>query len=88
MDNRGVDRLKIQWGSISSEDTHGILLGYNVRYRIYNSSNSFTNHIVNASTRVFTITGLKKATAYEIRVTARTSVGEGAGRYIYSHTGT
>lgn len=87
MDNRGVDRLKIRWGSISSEDTHGILLGYNLRYRIYNSSNSFTNHSVNASTRVFTMTGLKKATTYEIKVTGRTSVGEGAGRYIYAQTG-
>lgn len=87
MDNRGVDRLKIQWGSISSEDTHGILLGYNLRYRIYNSNNSFTNHSVNASTRVFTMTGLKKATTYEIKVTGRTSVGEGAGRYIYAQTG-
>ena len=87
MNNRGVDRLEIVWGTISSEDAHGIILGYNVRYRIYNSSNSFTNHSVNASTRVFTMTGLKKATTYEIKVTGRTSVGEGAGRYIYVHTG-
>ena len=75
------------WDPISSEDAHGILLGYNVRYRIYNSSNSFTNHSVNASTRVFTITGLKKATTYEVKVTGCTSVGEGAERYIYPHTG-
>ena len=87
MNNRGVDRLDIVWGTISSEDAHGILLGYNVRYRIYNSSNSFTNSVVNASTRVFTMTGLKKATTYEIKVTGRTSVGEGADRYIYPYTG-
>ena len=87
MNNRGVDRLEIVWGTISSEDAHGIILGYNVRYRIYNSSNSFTNHSVNASTRVFTMTGLKKATTYEIKVTGRTSVGEGPGRYIHVHTG-
>ena len=87
VDNRGVDRLEIEWGPISSEDAHGILLGYNVRYRIYNSSNSFTNHSVNANTRVFTITGLKKVTIYEVKVTGRTSVGEGAEHYIYPHTG-
>lgn len=58
-----------------------------MRYRIYNSRNSFTNHSVNANTRVFTITGLKKVTIYEVKVTGRTSVGEGAEHYIYPHTG-
>lgn len=33
------------------------------------------------------MTGLKKATTYEIKVTGRTSVGEGADRYIYPYTG-
>ncbi|CAH3044147.1 unnamed protein product, partial [Pocillopora meandrina] len=84
--NRGVDRLEIEWYPISSEDAHGILLGYTVHYRKYNSNNSFT-HSVNSSTRVFAITGLKEATTYQIKVTGRTSVGEGAGRYRYAETG-
>ena len=87
MNNRGVDRLEIVWDSISSEDAHGILLGYNVRYRIYNSNKTFAKYCVNASTRVLTLTGLKKATTYEIKVTGRTSVGEGAESYIYTDTG-
>ena len=53
----------------------------------YTIQYSFTNSVVNTSTRVFTMTGLKKATTYEIKVTGRTSVGEGADRYIYPYTG-
>ncbi|XP_022801634.1 protein sidekick-2-like [Stylophora pistillata] len=82
--HRGSSSLRIQWSPISSEEANGILLGYTVYYRPYNSNESFTNISENA--RVLTITGLTKATIYEIRVTGRTSAGEGAERYTYAQT--
>lgn len=87
MSNRGVGRLEIVWGPISSEDAHGLLLGYTVHYRIYNSYQSYTNFSVNASTRELNITGLMEATRYEIKVAGRTSVGEGAERSTNAETG-
>ncbi|PFX32349.1 Mucin-4 [Stylophora pistillata] len=81
---RTFSSLRIEWGSISSEEANGILLGYTVYYRVYNSNESFTNISVNH--RRVTITGLKMATGYEIKVAGRTSVGEGAERSTYAET--
>lgn len=87
MRNRGVDRLEIVWGPIFSEEARGVLLGYTVHYRISNSYDSFTRLSMNASTQELNITGLMEATEYEIKVTGRTSVGEGAERSTYAETG-
>ncbi|PFX11658.1 Phosphatidylinositol phosphatase PTPRQ, partial [Stylophora pistillata] len=84
--NRGFTSLRIRWGSISNEEANGILLGYTVYYRPYNSNESFTNISVNINVNAITITGLKKAAKYEIRVTGRTSVGEGVERCTYAVT--
>ena len=87
--NRGVSRLEIVWDPISREDANGILLGYTVYYKSYNSYENFTSVSVNASTQVLRInlTGLEEATRYQIKVAGRTSVGEGSSRYTYADTG-
>ena len=89
MSNRGASSLEIVWGPISREDSHGILLGYTVSYKSYNSYENFTTFSVNASSQRLrvTLTGLQEATRYEIRVAGRTSVGEGASRVTYGETG-
>ena len=87
--NRGVSSLEIVWGSISREDANGILVGYTVYYKSYNSYENFTTVTVNASSQVLriTLTGLQEATRYQMKVAGRTSVGEGASRYTYADTG-
>ena len=85
--NRGSNSLEISWSPIPEEDTHGVLLGYVVYFRPYGSYENFTTVKVNARTRVLRITGLIKATRYEIKVAGRTSVGEGPLRTTYESTG-
>ena len=87
--NRGFTSLEVVWSPISTEDAHGILLGYTVYYKSYNSHENFTTVSVNASTQRLriTLTGLQEGASYEIRVAGRTSVGEGVSRVTYGETG-
>ena len=87
MRSRDVHRLEIEWSPISSEDAHGILLGYTVHYRIVNSNENFTHVSVKANTRNLYLTGLKEDTRYRIKVAGRTSVGNGVERSTYANTG-
>ncbi|KAL9953398.1 hypothetical protein ACROYT_G040810 [Oculina patagonica] len=84
--SRDSNSLVIKWSSIPEEDTHGVLLGYVVYFRRYNSNENFTIFHVNASTRVFKITDLMEATTYRIIVAGRTSVGEGGSSYSIEST--
>ncbi|KAL9953401.1 hypothetical protein ACROYT_G040813 [Oculina patagonica] len=85
--SRDSNSLEIEWSSIPEEDTHGVLLGYVVYFKRYNSNENFTIVHVNASTRVLRIADLMEATTYEIRVTGRTSAGEGPPYYTRENTG-
>lgn len=78
--------IEVDWDPIPQEDTHGVLLGYVVHFKRFNSSENFTTVYVKGSTRV-TITNLTEATSYEIKVAGRTSVGEGPSSHITGSTG-
>ena len=83
-DSNSID---VGWSRIPEEDTHGVLLGYVVYYKLFISSENFTTVHVNASTRVLGLTGLTEAATYEIKVAGRTSAGEGPFSTVYENTG-
>ena len=85
--SRGPNSLEIEWSPIPEKDTHGVLIGYVVQFRRYNYYENFSIANVEASTQVLSITGLREATEYVIRIAGRTSVGVGPFRNTYEYTG-
>ena len=76
--NMSSTSLNISWQTIPRADINGILRGYILFYKPSSSNEGARNITVPADYLSVHVTGLRKYTAYELRVAGVTSKGTGA----------
>ncbi|XP_048584451.1 uncharacterized protein LOC5515158 isoform X2 [Nematostella vectensis] len=70
--------LLVSWDPVPSGFAHGVVLGYRVMHRRFNSNTSYGVTNISSGTRETDLVGLEKFTVYEVRVLAFTRKGDGA----------
>jgi len=73
VDNTGDNTITLSW--MEPDMSNGIIIAYQIEYRISNSDASFMAE--NSSSLMYTVTGLMPSTGYQVRVAAFTRVGPG-----------
>ena len=77
--NTSSTSLQVTWGEVPKGFVHGILQGYRVLYkRTGDKNDSYANLTTGPNKCLLNITGLKKFTAYSVKVLAFTIKGDGA----------
>ena len=73
--NTGSSSIFITWDDVPAEDQNGIITGYKVYIRKEGSSGTW--HVDQTSSKQLSKSGLDLWTIYDIKISAKTSVGEG-----------
>ena len=66
----------LEWDNIPIEDQNGLIIAYNITYKMKHSADVWES-TMNSTSRTVSIKGLAYYTIYEFKVAGKTAVGQG-----------